>query len=73
MRAMCRVHLGDRIRARDLMLMLDSDETMGQLAMANSVHLYGHVLRTEDHHDLRRALDFEVEGQREKVRPKRTR
>ena len=32
--------------------------------MANSVHWYGHVLRREAGHVLRRALCFEVEGQR---------
>ena len=40
--------------------------------MANSVHLYGLVLRREDGHVLRRALDFEVECQRMKGRLKRT-
>ena len=30
------------------------------------------MLRREDGHVLRRALDFEVEGQRKTVRPKRT-
>ena len=39
---------------------------MVQLAMADSVHWYGHVLRREDLHVLRRALDFEVEGPRKK-------
>ena len=34
--------------------------------MANSVHWYGHVLRKEDAHALRRALYFEVEGQKER-------
>ena len=34
--------------------------------------LYVHVLRREDGHVLRRALEFEVEGQRKKGRPKRT-
>ena len=46
--------------------MLGLKETIDQLAMANSVHWYGHVLRREDGHVLRRALDFEVEGQRKK-------
>ena len=32
----------------------------------------GLVLRREDDHVLRRALDFEVEGQRKNGRPKRT-
>ena len=40
--------------------------------MASSVHWHGHVLRREDGHVLRRALDFEVESQRKKGRPKRT-
>ena len=37
---------------------------MDQLAISNSVHWYGHVLRREDGHVLGRALDFEVEGRR---------
>ena len=40
--------------------------------MANSVHRYGHVLRREDGHVLRRALDFEVKGLGKKGRLKRT-
>ena len=36
---------------------------MDHLTIANSIHLYGHVLR--------RALDFEVEDQRKKWWPKR--
>ena len=35
-----------------------------QLAMVNSVHWYGHVMRIEDGRVLRNAFDFEVEGQR---------
>ena len=45
---------------------------MYHLAVANSVDWNGHVLRRQDGHVLRRALDFEVEGQRKKGRPKRT-
>ena len=41
----------------DLMSMLGLKETIDQLAIANSVRWYGHVVR--------RALDLEVEGQRE--------
>ena len=40
--------------------------------MANSICWYSHVLRREDGHILRRALDIEVEGQRKKGRSKRT-
>ena len=46
--------------------------TIDQLAMANSVLWYGHVLRREDGHILRRPIDFEVEGQWKKGRTKRT-
>ena len=34
--------------------------------------LHGHVLRRENGHVLKRALDFEVESQSKKWRPKRT-
>ena len=56
----------------DLMLMLGLNKTIDQLAMANSVHWYGYVLRREDGHVLRSALDFEVGGQGKKWRLKRT-
>ena len=39
--------------------------------MAISNRWYDHVLRREDDHILRRALDFEVECQRKKGRLKR--
>ena len=47
-------------------------ETIDLSAMAISVCWHGHVLRREDGHVLRRALDFEVEGQRKKWRLMRT-
>ena len=52
--------------------MLVVNETIDQLAMASSVRWYGHVLRRDDGHMLRRAFDFKVEGQRKKGRLKRT-
>ena len=55
-----------------LMFMLGLNETIDQMAMENSVLWYGHLLRREDGHVLRRALDFEVEGQGKKGRLKRT-
>ena len=58
-------------RSTDLMFMLGLIETIDQLAMANSVRWYGHVLRREDGHVWRRALDFDI-GQRKKGRLKRT-
>ena len=71
-RAMCGVQLKDRKISMDLMFMLGLKETIDQLAMAISVCWYGHVVRRKDGHVLRRALDFEFEGQRKKWRPKRT-
>ena len=44
-RVMCGVQLKDRKRSTDLMFMLCVNETIGQLAIASSVHWYGHVLR----------------------------
>ena len=65
-RAMCRVQLKDRKRSKDLMLMLGLNKTIDQLSMAKSVCRYDHVLWREDGHVLRRALDFEADGQRKK-------
>ena len=53
-RAMCGVQLKVRKRSTDLVLMLGLNETIDQLAMANSVCWYGHVLRRDNGHDLRR-------------------
>ena len=68
--AMCGVQLKDRKRSTDFMFMLSFNETMDQLPMANSIRWYGDVLRREDCHVLRRPLDFDIEGQRKKGRPK---
>ena len=71
-RAMCGVQIKDKERSSDLMFMLGLNETIDQLTMANGVHWFDHVLRRVDGHVLRRALDFEAEGQRRKGRPMRT-
>ena len=49
-------------RSQDLTLMFSLNETIYQLAMANSFRWYGNVLRRDHGHVLRMALDFEVEG-----------
>ena len=67
-RAMCGVQLKDRKRSTDMMFMLDLRETIDQMAMANSVCWYGHVLSREDGYVLRMALDFEIEDQRLKAK-----
>ena len=45
------------------MLMFDVNKTTEKLAMAITVHWYGHVPRREDGHLLRTALDLKVDGQ----------
>ena len=67
---LCRLMIVDL--AKDLILMVRLNETIDQMAMANSVYWHCHVLRREDGHVLRRVLDFEVEGQRKKGRSKMT-
>ena len=67
---MCGAQLKDIKRSTDLMFMLGLNETTEQMAMANSVRWYGHVLRREVGHVLKRALDFEVKGQRKKGKAK---
>ena len=56
-RAICGVQFKGKERSKDLMLMLDLNKTMDQLVMSSSVQWYGHVLRREDGHVLRMALD----------------
>ena len=71
-RVMCGVKLMDRKKTEDLMKMLGLEEAVDQLAKANGVRWYGHVLRRDDGHVLRRALELEVSGPRKRGRPKKT-
>ena len=48
------VQLKDRKRSTGLMMMLGLNKAMDQLALANSVHWYGNVLRRKDSHVWRR-------------------
>ena len=50
----------ERRRTEDLMEMLGLKETVIQMAKVNGVRWYGHVLRRDDGHVLRKALGFEV-------------
>ena len=47
-RAMCGIQLKHRKISMDLSFLLGLTETIDQLAMANSVHWYSHVLRRDD-------------------------
>ena len=48
------------------------EETVVQMSKANGVRWHGHVLRRDDGHVLRKALEFEVKGKRKQGRPKKT-
>ena len=74
-RAMVRATCGAKLtekKTEDLMEMLGLKETVVQMAKANGVRWYGHVLRRDDGHVLRKALEFEVQGKRKRGRPKKT-
>ena len=45
---------------------------MVQMAKTNGVRWYGHVLRRDDGHVLRKALEFEVKGKRKRGRLRKT-
>ena len=70
-RAMCGAKLMEKKRTEDLMELLGLKETDVQMAKANGVSWYGHVLRRDDGHVLRKALEFEVRGKREPGLPKK--
>ena len=47
-------------------------ETMVQMAKANGVRWYGHVLRRDDVHVFRKVLEFDMKRKRKRGRPKKT-
>ena len=65
-REICGAKLMEKKRTEDSMEMLGLKETVHvvQMAKANGVRLYGHVLRRDDGHVLRKALKVEVKGKR---------
>ena len=63
-RAMCRHKFIGRKMTEEQMAVLGLKETIDQLATANGVRCYGHVLRRYDDTVLRVALDLEVSGKR---------
>ena len=48
----------------DLMPIFHLKKIIDQLVVASNVHWYGHVLRMKDGHVFRRALEFEVGGEK---------
>ena len=73
-RAMCAAKLMEKKGTEDLMEMLGLKEAVVQMAKVNGVRWYGHtvyVLRRDDWHILRKALEFEVKGKRNREKPKK--
>ena len=70
-RAMCGAKLMEKKRTEELMEILGLKERAVRMAKANGVRWYGHVLRRDDGHVLRKALEFEVRGKRKPGRPKK--
>ena len=54
----------EKKRTEELMEMLGLKETVVQMAEANGVRWYGHVLKRDDGHVLKKVLEFEVKGKR---------
>ena len=50
----------------------DGDVRIEGNSGSDGVRWYGHVLRRDDGHVLRKALEFEVRGKRKRGRPKKT-
>ena len=66
-RAMCGAKLMEKKRTEDLMKMLGL-----KMAKGNGVRWYRHVLRRDDGHFLRKALEVKVKDKRKLGRPKKT-
>ena len=69
-RAVGGAKLIEKKRTEDLMEMLGLKETAVQMAKVSGVGWYGNVLRRDDGHVLRIALEVEVRGKRKPGRPK---
>ena len=63
-RAMGGVQFNESRGVRNMMQMMNVNEAIDQLAMADKVHWYRHVLKREDGHVLRRTFEFNVECQK---------
>ena len=72
MRAMCSQKVVDRKTTEEQTDMLGLKETINQLATANGVRWYAHVLRRDGNSVLRVALDVEIGGKRKQARLKKT-
>ena len=70
LRSMCAVKLVDRKNNEELMKMLGLEEILDKMAKINGVLRHGQVVRRDDDNVLKKALMLEVNGQRNRGRPK---
>ena len=70
-RWMCNVKVKDKIPSKELRERLGLDDIIFIL-QKNGLRWYGHVLRNEDTHWVKKCMEYEVEGCSPRGRPKRT-
>jgi len=70
-RWMCNVKVKDKIPSKELRERLGLDDIIFIL-QKNGLRWYGHVLRNEDTHWVKKCMEYEMEGSRRRGRPKRT-
>ena len=71
-RSMCGVKLVDRKNTEDLLKVLGLKETLDEMAQANGVRWYGHVVRRDEDSIWKKAMMLQVNGQRKRGQPKQT-
>ena len=70
-RWMCNVKVKDRVPSKELRERLGVDDII-LILQQNMLHWYGHVLQKEDTDWVKKCMEYEVEGSRQRGRPKRT-
>ena len=70
-RWMCGIKLQDRVPGKGLRERLQLDDIISVLQQ-NRLQWYGHVLRKEDTDWVKKCMEYEVEGDRTRSRPKKT-
>ena len=71
-RSMCGVKLVDKKNTEDLLKVLGLKETLDEMAQANGVRWYGHVVRRDEDSIWKKAMMLQVNGQRKRGQPKQT-
>jgi len=68
---MCCIKLKDRFPSKELRERLGIDD-IALVLQQNRLRWYGHVLRKRDDDLVKKCMEYEVQGLRPRVRPKRT-